>query len=198
MRLMPDETPAPAPDPAPEPSAPAPTPDAAAAPKAKRPSARAKPAPKAIEMPSTATSSRTPAAAKAHVSISKLLRTGLLDWAVTNRDTEEIHGILDKLETNDWQAVMLRLARTEEAPGKNLLVKYLMRGVTDHSEGQCKLFSAQVSEKIYGALKDLPADDEEARTKALADAQAIEKGLRAMAGAKLWDYARQGAADAAK
>ena len=179
-----------------DPTDPEPAKPADPAPKRPRPARPAAAAP----MPAVpAKSSRTPEAAKAHVQVSKLLRTGLLDWAVTNKDTEDIHAVLAGLAPSDWQAVMLRLARTEESPGKNLLIKYLMRGVTDHSEAQCKLFSAQVSEKIYGPLAAIPADvDEETRAAALVAAQSVEKGLRALAGAKLWDYARQGASDAAK
>lgn len=135
------------------------------------------PKPKPFETPDL-----SKAAERALEEIRRLLATGITDWAVTDRETEEIHAHLEPLSRSDYLGVLFRLALAKEG-GEPLLAKYIRRGVLDHSEKQRQAVSAQVAWKLYTLIEGGgPAAVEEAR--------AIERELRALTGATLWDALR--------
>ena len=115
--------------------------------------------------------------------IRRLLYTGVTDWAVTNKDTEDIHAILEQLPRDEFMRIYRKLAIPNEQ-NECLVAKYLERGVLDHSGMMQARWSEQFDRKIYyegGAYKSFDT---------LKAARDFEKEIAALVGAALWNRAR--------
>jgi hypothetical protein len=115
--------------------------------------------------------------------VKRLLYTGITDWAVTNKDTEDVHAILEELPRDDFMRIYRALALPNES-GEVLVAKYLVRGVLDHSGLMQARWSEQFDRKVYyegGAYKS---------SETLKTAREFEKEIAGLVGAALWNKAR--------
>lgn len=115
--------------------------------------------------------------------VKRLLFTGITDWAVTNKDTEDIHAILEQLPRDEFLRIYRKLAIPTEH-NECLVAKYLVRGVLDHSGMMQAKWSEQFDRKVYyegGAYKSFDT---------LKAARDFEKEIAALVGAALWNQAR--------
>ncbi|GIW72421.1 MAG: hypothetical protein KatS3mg102_1963 [Planctomycetota bacterium] len=99
--------------------------------------------------------SLSPRGAAVYEEIVRLLQTGPTDWAVTDRDTRKILGLLETLGREDWLAVISRL-NTKQGPDhpsepgyqrSTLLDKFGRRGL-QHDPEHIELFAQQVARHL--------------------------------------------------